>query len=135
MGAIKGQVLDADGSAVLLDIYTAFGVCQIVQSMELDVAGTKVRQLALEAKRKVEKVIGSSAMITGFLALCGEGFFDAFISHQDVEAAYARGARGQCSDSRFPPDVASQRRQPSTVGGGENTSIRYAPPGAGGTGP
>jgi hypothetical protein len=95
MGAIKGQVLDADGSAVLVDIFTAFDVTQIVQSMELDVDTTKVRKLSLDAKRKSEKVIGSSAMITGFLALCGEGFFDAFISHQDVEAAYARFAEGE----------------------------------------
>jgi hypothetical protein len=95
MGAIKGLVLDADGTAVLVNIFSELGVSQIVQSMELDVSTTKVRQLSLAAKRQSEKVTGSSAMITGFLALCGEGFFDALISHDDVKAAYERFAEGE----------------------------------------
>ena len=95
MGAIKGQVLDANGSTVLLDIYDKFDVEQQTQSMELDVVATDVRKLILDAKRKSEKVIAGAAMITGFVALCGEGFFDAFISHEDTKAAFDRFMDGE----------------------------------------
>lgn len=94
MGAIKGQILDADGTTVLLDIYSAFGVTQPTQSMALTTSTTKVRKNALAAKRKAEKAIGNSAVITGWLALCGEGFFDELISHEDVKAAYDRWQDG-----------------------------------------
>lgn len=94
IGAVKGQVLDADGSTVLTDLFTEFGVTQQTHSMELDQAGTTVRVEAVKAKRKSEKVIGTSAMITGWLALCGEGFMDLFLSHADTKDAYSRWQDG-----------------------------------------
>lgn len=93
IGAIKGQVLDADGSTVLLDLYSAFGVVQITQSYELDQAGTKVRELVLGTKRAIENELGA-VPYTGIRAFCSEQFFDALISHQDVRAAYERWQDG-----------------------------------------
>lgn len=93
MGAIKGQVLDADGS-VLLNLFTKFGVSQQTQSMELDQTGTDVRKLILAAKRLSEKTIAGAAPISGFVGLCGEGFFDLLVSHTDTKAAFDRYMEG-----------------------------------------
>lgn len=95
IGAIKGQVLDADGS-VLLDLFQSFGgLEQQTVNMALGTANTKVRTKAISAKRKSEDVIGGSGMITGWRAICGRGFFDALISHNDVEKAYERWQNGE----------------------------------------
>jgi hypothetical protein len=95
MGAIKGQVLDANGSSVLLDIFTAFGVSQQTMSMELDQSGTDVRAMILKAKRLSEKAIAGSAVVDGYVALCGESFFDLFIDHETTKAAFDRWMDGE----------------------------------------
>ena len=94
MGAIKGQVLDADGSTVLLDLYTAFGVSQQTQAMALGTTTTKVRELIVKAKRKAEDALGAQ-MYRGMRALCSADFFDAFVAHGSVEAAYDRWMNGE----------------------------------------
>ena len=94
MGAIKGQVLDADGTSVLLDLYTAFGVSQQTQAMALATTTTKVRDLIVKAKRKAEDALGAQ-MYRGMRAFCSADFFDAFVSHPAVEAAYDRWMNGE----------------------------------------
>lgn len=94
MGAIKGQVLDSDGSTVLLDLYTAFGVTQQTQAMALGTTTTKVRELIVKAKRKAEDALGAQ-MYRGMRAFCSADFFDAFASHGAVEAAYDRWMNGE----------------------------------------
>ena len=94
MGAIKGQVLDADGTSVLIDLYTAFGVSQQTHSMVLGTSTTKVRTKIIEAKRKVESALGAQ-MYRGLRAFCSPGFFDAFVSHSTVEAAFDRYLNGE----------------------------------------
>ncbi len=94
MGAIKGQVLDSDGSTVLLDLYTAFGVSQQTQAMALATTTTKVRELIVKAKRKAEDALGAQ-MYRSMRAFCSADFFDAFVSHGAVEAAYDRWMNGE----------------------------------------
>ena len=93
MGALKGQVLDADGSSVLLDLFQEFGVAQQTLDMALDVDATKVRNKTVEAKRKVESALGG-LMYTGLVAFCSAAFFDKLVAHPDVERAYERWAEG-----------------------------------------
>lgn len=94
IGALKGQILDADGSTVLLDLFTAFGVSQQTLNMALDTGTTKVRVKALAAKRLVEDALGG-AMYKGLRAFCGKDFFDALIDHANVKAAYERWLDGE----------------------------------------
>lgn len=94
IGAIKGQVLDSDGSTVLLDIFTAFGVSQISQSFELDQTATNVRSVILELKRSVEDEMGG-VPFTGIRVFCSEEFFTALIEHESVVAAYERWLDGE----------------------------------------
>lgn len=87
IGAIKGQVIDADGSTVLLDLFSTFGVTQQTESFVLGTDSTKVLQKILAAKRMMEDELGG-VMYTGIRALCSASFFDAFTSHPAVIAAY-----------------------------------------------
>lgn len=94
IGAIKGQVLDADGTTVLMDMFSTFGLTQQTEAMALNVDATKVKLKVTSAIRKVEDKLGG-IMTTGYTALCGKGFFDAISTHPAVEAAYLRWLDGQ----------------------------------------
>lgn len=94
MGAIKGQVLDADGTSVLLDLYTAFGVSQQTHNMLLTTSTTKVREQITKAKRKSESDLGG-LMYRSMRGLCSADFFDAFVAHPSVEEAYDRWQNGE----------------------------------------
>lgn len=93
MGAIKGQVLDSDGSTVILDMFNTFGVSQTTHSMVLGTTSTKVRNKVVEAKRKVENALGALTY-SGLRVLCSASFFDALVSHDAVVAAYDRWMSG-----------------------------------------
>lgn len=92
IGAIKGQILDADGSSVLLDLFTTFGLSQTTHDMVLDSDTTKVIVKAVEAKRKMEDALGG-LMYTSLRAFCSNEFFDALVSHPAVEKAYLNWAQ------------------------------------------
>ena len=94
MGAVKGLVLDADGSTPILNVFHAFGVEQQVQGMGLNIATTDVRQVAVTAKRRAEDALGDSAVIRGYRALCGRDFFDGLVAHPNVQEAYQRWQSG-----------------------------------------
>lgn len=93
MGAVKGQILDADGSTVLLDLFSAFGVSQTTHSMALGTTTTKVRTKIVEAKRKLDLALGGLSY-TGLRVLCSQSFFDALVDHAAVVAAYDRWNAG-----------------------------------------
>lgn len=82
LGAIKGQLLDADNS-VLLDLFTAFGVSQT--TAQISHFNGETRNSIVAALRAVELALGADAMvITGFRAFCGDTFFDTLIQLDDV---------------------------------------------------
>ncbi len=93
VGALRGKVLDADGS-VLVDWYDKFGVQKKAVSVPLGNAATNVRKACLDAKRSVEPLLGG-AMVTGFKAYCGKDWFDAFTDHAKVKEAYANYQEAQ----------------------------------------
>lgn len=94
IGALKGQILDADGTSVIYNLFTEFGISQTSISFDLDEDTTKVRLKCLEAKRHIEEVLGAS-VYTSIHAFCGHEFFDALISHPDIEKAYDRWQAGE----------------------------------------
>lgn len=93
VGAIKGQVMDADGSSVLVDLYTKFGISKETKSLVLGTAGTKVKTKLMEAVRKLEDNLGAS-MYTGLICYCSATFFDALTGHATVKEAYERWQDG-----------------------------------------
>jgi Phage major capsid protein E len=86
MGALHGQVLDADGS-VLVDLYDAFGVTKKTASLALATSTTDVRAKILAAKRAVEPLLGG-VMVNGWRAYCSPTFFDALTGNDSVKDAY-----------------------------------------------
>ena len=84
IGAIKGQVLDKDGS-VLVDLFQTFGLKQ--QKLKMDFGSVDVSVRAGEALDLQEDVLGN-ATGTGAIAWCGKAFWNALISDTSVKEAY-----------------------------------------------
>lgn len=73
VGAIKGEILDADGTTVLSNLYTEFGVAQ--QTHEI---GANPRSDCTAIMRMVEDELGAQP-VSAYRAFCGDDFFDTFI--------------------------------------------------------
>lgn len=87
MGAIKGQVLDADGTTVILDMFQTFELTQQHPTLMLSVPATPVRSALVGYKRLVEQALGGKRY-TGLRMLCSAQFFDAFVEHPAVQRAW-----------------------------------------------
>jgi hypothetical protein len=110
IGALRGQVLDADGS-VIYDLYDEFGVTAQTASIPFSVAATNVLKAVLDAKRGAEAKLGG-VLNRGFKAFVGSDFYDALSSHDKVKAAYANW---QAAQDRLAGDL----RRGFTYGGVE----------------
>lgn len=87
MGAVKGIILDADGSTVISNLYTEFGITQKTVDFVLGTATTDVKAKCLELKRHIEdNLLGES--MTAVHVLVSPEFFDKLTSHANVKAAY-----------------------------------------------
>lgn len=93
VGAIKGQILDADGSSILYDLFTEFGVSQYSEiDFDLDNASPApgvIKKKCHDVRRKVEDELGAQPY-DHIHAFCGSAFFDDLVAHPEVEAAYNR---------------------------------------------
>jgi major capsid protein E len=87
VGALMGQVLNADGS-VLYDLLTEFSVSQQTHAMAIATATTKIRTKFVEARRKAEAALGNLRP-KSWLCLAGAQFFDGVSDHPSVEAFLA----------------------------------------------
>lgn len=88
VGAISGIILDADGTTVIENLFTAFGVQPKSINIPFSTAATDVGAKILEGKRHAQKKLGG-AVITGWKCYCSPTYFDALTSHPNVEKAYA----------------------------------------------
>lgn len=93
MGALKGQVLDADGTSVIYDYFNEFGVTKQTQAWALTTDATKVLQLCVALSRMIEDKLGGT-MHTGITVLCSAEFFDKLTGHPAVVAAFERANSG-----------------------------------------
>jgi len=87
MGALSGQILDADGS-VLIDLFTEFGISKRTANIAFSTSTTNVLKAVMDAKRSAETALGGN-MATGWIAFCDAGFYDALVGHATVKAAFA----------------------------------------------
>ncbi|NNA66167.1 major capsid protein [Pseudomonas gessardii] len=103
MGALNGQVLDADGKTILLDIYKTFGVNRQKLSMGLNSPDTELRVKCGEALDMQEDALGSITS-TGSRAFCGKNYWNKLIVHRSVKETYlnsqqAAALRGDARES------------------------------------
>ncbi len=87
MGALKGLILDADGSTIL-DLYKEFVVSQKTIDFALNNAATDVGKKCRDLKRHIETNLLGEVM-SRIHVLVDKDFFDALVGHTKVEAAYA----------------------------------------------
>jgi hypothetical protein len=92
MGALKGVILDADGSE-LVNLYSEFEITPKVVSFALGTATTDVKKKCLEVLRHIEDNLRGEFM-TGVHCLVSPEFFDALTSHSKVKEAYDRWQEG-----------------------------------------
>lgn len=82
MGAVKGVILDADGSTIY-NLFTEFGISQEVIDFGFDVDTTDVAAKCRQVLRHVEDSLKGEVM-SGVRCLCDSVFFDDLISHPNV---------------------------------------------------
>ncbi|MEI7635892.1 MAG: major capsid protein [Syntrophus sp. (in: bacteria)] len=86
MGALKGIILDADGST-LYNLYTEFGISAKTVYFTLGTTTTSVAAKCREVIRHIEDNL-KGEVYTGVRCLCHENFFDALINHAEVTKYY-----------------------------------------------
>jgi hypothetical protein len=80
LNALRGILLDSDGTTVIHDYFSFFGVSQITHNFAFSVATTA-------ALRLIEDHLGGIPF-AGVRALCGRNFFDALTSHPKVRDTF-----------------------------------------------
>lgn len=87
VGAIKGSIIDSDGTTVISNLFTAFSLTQQTATLTLGTATADIRGEVLAAMDKMENALGSEPYSRA-RCLCGKTFFRALISHAKLEKAY-----------------------------------------------
>ena len=95
VGALKGVVLDADGSTELLDVYEAFGMTQ--QTLYWNIAtansGVSVKAKVLALKKAIKAKLGGRSY-SRIRVICSDSFFEALIEHDSTKAAWDKWQDG-----------------------------------------
>lgn len=109
LGAINGVVLDADGSTVIRDFYTEFGIAPPTELGFNWASRTRINEyLKGNVIRPMQRALGGRwAPGARIIALCGDAFYDSFLENPEVRASYLnqpegsrlRGEIGQAFDS------------------------------------
>ena len=97
-GAVTGVILDAEGKE-LLDIYEEFGITQQTFNMVLGTPGTNVAEKSRQLKSAVRKQLKGAPM-SGLRILASPEYFDAYVGHESVKAAYANFASNTQNPNR-----------------------------------
>jgi hypothetical protein len=92
VSALKGIVYDADGTTVLHDFFTEFGVSQNTLDFELDQTTTDVRLKCDSAINAIEDELGGNPY-SGMVAWCGRTFWQSLIGHKSVKETYLNQAQ------------------------------------------
>jgi Phage major capsid protein E len=87
VGALKGIVLDADGTTTLYNFFTEFGVTQQTKTYTLSSATTEVRAVISQTIDLIEDEL-QGVGFTGMVAYCGRTFWENFITHAKVKEYY-----------------------------------------------
>lgn len=94
MGALKGLVLDANGTDVIYDYFAEFGVTKKVIDFKFSVTTTDIRAACMSVLRHIEDNL-QGELSSGVRALVSPEWLDAFTSHATVKAAYSNWSAAQ----------------------------------------
>jgi hypothetical protein len=113
LGVLKsGQVKDGAGN-LILDIYADFGISQGSASYALGTSTTDVMGKITATKRTILTNLRGELM-SGFVGMASDGFYDAFVSHPNVKVAftYFQNPTGQ----NLAEDYSGATAQPNASG-------------------
>lgn len=97
LGALQGLLLDADGTTVIYNYFTEFGVTE-APAINFDLGNANpatgaIRLKTAEVIRSMSRSAGGAFTPgTTIHALAGDGFYDALITHSEVEKTYQNWA-------------------------------------------
>lgn len=94
VGALKGILLDADGTTVLYNWFTEFGITPVTQTFTFSSPTFDVKGAIINVKRQMEDHLLGDTM-RGAYALVSPEFFDALTSHATVIDAFKYFASNQ----------------------------------------
>ena len=83
-GALNGSIVDGDGSTVLHDLFTIFGMTEKAVDFTLGTSSTKILDKCHEVVRHIRKELKGDTS-TGITALVSPGFYSKLIQHANVE--------------------------------------------------
>lgn len=92
MGALKGQILDADGSTIY-DLFGEFGLSQETIGFDLANANSDIKGYCYDLLTAIEDKLQGEFM-TGVHVLCSPEFFRALTTHKEVKTAYTNWQQG-----------------------------------------
>lgn len=89
IGAIQGQVLDADATTVIFNYFTEFGLSETNITFDMGAGNADMKLLAQQVTRTMSTNLGMTPF-NRIVAICGDRFFDALINHATVASGYER---------------------------------------------
>jgi len=112
LGVLKsGNITDGLGN-VILNIYTDFGITQAVTSLALATSTTDVMGAIAKQKRTVLLNLRGELM-SQFIGLCSDTFYDALVSHPNVKVAFTYY---QNNGQNLAGDYSGANEQPNAAG-------------------
>lgn len=99
LGAIQGKVMDADGTTVLFDWYSEFGVAEPAEvDLDLDNAnpaeGALLKKCHAVKRSAIQALGGLPTAQMELVALCGDNLFDDFTTHKEVRDVWKVAQQG-----------------------------------------
>lgn len=90
LGALQGKLLDADGTSVIYDYFSEFGISEpSAVNFALTTSTTDVRGKCHDLTRSMARSAkGAFTTATQVHALAGDSFYDTFVNHQQVVRTY-----------------------------------------------
>lgn len=92
LGAIQGKVMDVDGTSIIYDFYSEFGITEN-DEIAFDLSNASptdgdLRKLIQQKIIRPMRQIAKGARYSGIRALCSPEFYDLFIAHPEIRDTY-----------------------------------------------
>lgn len=88
LGALKGIILDADGSTVLTNVFTEFGISQPTLDFAFSSTTTEIGNVLRQLSRMVYEALGDGVTANYIHVYCGKNWFEALIAHPNIKEKY-----------------------------------------------
>lgn len=89
IGAIHGEIFDADGTTTIYNLFTEFEVTQVTFDWDLGNSTAEIRSTCIDVKEAIEEGLGAMPY-DHVHAFCGKTWFKKLIAHTKVKEAFAR---------------------------------------------